>query len=124
LFEKYVGRRQADFCEELYLSLEDVRSLIAEGMYVGSHTYNHYWLSSLGIDFQEQEIDRSLAFLEHVGAPVDRWIMCYPYGDYNADTLWLLQRRNCVAGLTTKTGRAVLAKPFELRRFDTNDFPQ
>ncbi|SVC10418.1 uncharacterized protein METZ01_LOCUS263272, partial [marine metagenome] len=41
LFIKFVRvTSENDFCKELYMSEADIKKLISEGMYVGSHTYN------------------------------------------------------------------------------------
>ena len=126
LFEKYVGETSSSFADKLYLSIDDVKKLVNAGMYVGSHGYKHTWLSTNDIQEQTNEIDLSLDFLESVGAATENWIMCYPYGDYNQDTLSILRSRKCAIGLTTKVGVAELdsSRVLELSRFDTNDFPQ
>jgi len=126
LFEKYVGETSSSFADKLYLSIDDVKKLVNSGMYVGNHGYKHTWLSKGTIEEQENEIELSLEFLEAVGAPSDNWIMCYPYGDYNQDTLSTLRSKRCAIGLTTKVGFAELntSRLLELSRFDTNDFPQ
>ena len=126
LFEKHVGRSEREFCEELYMTADDLRELQSAGMYIGSHTYNHIWLDSLDRERQESEIRKSLEFLSSLGAPVRDWIMCYPYGGYNHDTIDILKAHDCIAGFTTKTGICHLdqTSPFEVNRFDTNDFPQ
>ena len=126
LFEKYVEKSEAEFSKELYMTAAEIEELVRSGMYVGSHTYHHFWLNAVAADTQEQEIDRSLQFLTNVGAPTRNWIMCYPYGAYNADTLEILQRKNCVIGFTTKVGSSSLDRQaaLEMNRFDTNDFPQ
>jgi len=126
LFEKYVGRAESEFCRDLYMSVEDLRTLSRNGMYVGNHSYSHCWMSHEDIGSQSIEISRSLEFLETIGAPIEDWIMCYPYGDYNAQTINILKRTGCAVGLTTKPGIANLDEEsaFELSRFDTNDFPQ
>ncbi len=126
LFVRYVNKTEETFCRELYMSLNEVKELISEGMYVGSHTYNHYWLNSIDKQDQEIEIDKSLEFLSSIGSRTADWIMCYPYGSYNADTLAILKEKNCIAGLTTKAGYANFKTEdvLELSRFDTNDFPQ
>lgn len=126
LFERYVNKTEEIFCKELYMSINEVKELISEGMYVGSHTYNHYWLNSIDKQDQEIEIDKSLGFLSSIGSKTTDWIMCYPYGSYNADTLTILKEKNCIAGLTTKAGHANFQTEdaLELSRFDTNDFPQ
>ena len=108
------------------MSIKDLEQLVSEGMYIGNHSYNHYWLNSVSYNKQYNEIKESLKFLEEIQAPNNNWIMCYPYGAYNKDTISILKKLNCIAGLTTKVGIANLTKNnlFELSRFDTNDFPQ
>lgn len=126
LFQRYVGHDLADFASELYMSIDEVRELVGSGMYVGSHGYQHIWLNKETKAKQSAEIDASLKFLTDIGAPTKDWIMCYPYGGYNADTLDILKARFCRLGLTTKVGIAELQETqlLELPRFDTNEFPQ
>jgi len=126
LFQIYVNRTELDFADELYLSIDETKTLIESGMYVGSHGYRHLWLDKETYESQLLEIDSSLKFLKDVGASTNNWIMCYPYGAYNDDTLSILKERNCAVGLTTKVGLANVSRDFslELPRFDTNDYPQ
>ena len=126
LFVKYVGMPEKDFADELYLSIEDIKELINSGMYVGSHGYKHVRLNKETVSSQRYEIDLSLKFLHEVGARNNDWIMCYPYGAYNQDTLDLLKDHNCAVGLTADGGKAAVTKKgaLELPRYDTNDFPQ
>jgi peptidoglycan/xylan/chitin deacetylase (PgdA/CDA1 family) len=126
LFKKYLGKTQIDFSEELYLSLSDTKELVNNGMYVGSHGCRHVWLDKESKSVQLDEINMSLKFLEKVGARTNNWIMCYPYGAYNEDTLNILKSKNCAIGLSTNVGFANMCKSkmLELSRFDTNDFPQ
>ncbi len=54
-----------DFAEYLkkyrpYLTSEDITSLISQGFFIGSHTYNHPWLSELHEDQQLAEIHSSM----------------------------------------------------------------
>lgn len=94
-------------------------------MYVGSHTYNHVHLNTLNYEEQEIEIDKSLSFLNEIGATTKNWIMCYPYGSYDEKTISILKKKNCIYALTTEPGIANLKeKPFELARRDTINFPQ
>ena len=126
LFRTYVNRTELDFADELYLSFDEIKKLINSGMYVGSHGYRHLWLDKESYNSQYSEIDSSLKFLKDVGASTNNWIMCYPYGAYNKNTLRILTERNCAVGLTTKVGIAEVKRDFslELSRFDTNDYPQ
>lgn len=125
LFSRYVSEGEADFAKTLYMSPGEVTELIEGGMYVGSHGHQHVWLNKQTREQQEKEIDSSLDFLRSVHAPTHDWIMCYPYGGYNQDTLDILRSRDCLIGLTTRVGRAEVSGDgtLELARFDTNDFP-
>jgi peptidoglycan/xylan/chitin deacetylase (PgdA/CDA1 family) len=126
LFHEYVGISTASFSNELYMSIDEVQSLVKSGMYVGSHGSMHYWLDKISSAEQEKDIKQSLNFLEHVGAATRDWVMCYPYGAYNEATLSLLHKYNASIGITTEVRVANLKgdNPFELPRLDTNDFPQ
>jgi peptidoglycan/xylan/chitin deacetylase (PgdA/CDA1 family) len=125
LFSEFVGLSPTAFANELYMSEDQVKMLTRSGMYVGSHGNGHYWLDSLARAAQEEEVDLALAFLERVGAPTDRWVMCYPYGAYNSNLLDILGDRNCTVGITTKSdvARIGVDPPLELPRVDTNELP-
>jgi len=126
LFQKYVKRDMVNVADDLYMTENEIRKLLESGMYVGNHTYSHKWLNRIPRVAQESEIDLSLEFLTLIGAPTKEWIMCYPYGGYNLDTLDILKERNCMVGLTTKPGVASISSQnrLELARYDTNDLPQ
>ena len=125
-FKKYIGIKTEKFSKELYMSFGDTKKLVHNGMYVGGHGYNHLWMNEENRKSQETEIELTLEFLKNVGAPIKKWIMCYPFGAYNSETLSLLKEKNCSAGLTVKLGvnQLNLNNLFELLRFDTNDFPK
>jgi len=126
LFRKYVGVSVEDFSRELYMNIDEVRELTHEGMYVGSHGSMHYWLDKLSPKAQEKDIRDSLAFLEHIGAPTNNWVMCYPYGSYNNTTLSLMAKYQASVGITTEVRVADMScdNHLTLPRLDTNDFPQ
>lgn len=126
LFRKYVTNDEAAFSQELYMSLDQIAHLQRYSMYIGSHGYAHYWLSSMTEDEQRKEIDLSLQFLKSIGSSTERWIMCYPYGAYNESLLSLLEDRGCVVGLTTNVSIADLEidNRYTLPRIDTNDLPK
>ena len=126
LFFEYVGKSNEEFSNELYMSLQEIKKLVNEGMHVGSHGTGHYWLNKISKEEQEYDITNSLTFLEEVGALTNDWVMCYPYGGYNTDTLSIIDKLGAAAGVTTEVQKANLSKdnPLLLPRFDTNDFPQ
>jgi hypothetical protein len=125
LFERYVGRSEKEFALELYLSEMEIKEMIKSNMYFGSHGHNHPWLNSLPKSLQHDEIKKGLDFLNYIGAPTKDWVMNYPYGAYNSDTLEILKEKNCLIGLTMKMAVAELKSDqfLELPRFRTNDFP-
>lgn len=126
LFGRFVTTDEASFSRELYMTPDQIGMLQRHGMYVGSHGYDHFWLNTLPIQEQEQEIDQSLAFLKSLGVDIQRWIMSYPYGAYNDSLLSVLTSRNCIVGLTTDVGLVRLDEhnPLILPRLDTNDLPK
>ncbi|GEA06024.1 polysaccharide deacetylase [Alteromonas sp. KUL42] len=126
LFKDIIGIKLEEFSKELYMTVEEVKVLIEHGMYVGSHGSMHYWLDRKSAEEQEKEIQHSLEFLNGVGASLKDWVMCYPYGAYNHDTLSLLRKYKASIGITTKVRVANLKidNPLELPRLDTNDLPQ
>jgi hypothetical protein len=126
LFEAYVSTDPKGFADDLYMSFDEVKSMVDSGMYVGSHSMGHHWLDKLSRREQSAEIARSVDFLNTVGAPTQDWIMCYPFGAYNDDTLAVLSEQDGAVGLTTRPAAALLDSDdiLELPRYDTNDFPQ
>ena len=123
LFEKYVGMFEASFSRELYMSLEQIKTMKRFGMHIGSHGFDHYWLNSLSKEKQELEIIKSIDFIKEIGGDEKNWTMCYPYGEYNKDTLTLLKEYKCKLALTTNFDIADISieDRFSLSRLDTND---
>jgi hypothetical protein len=126
LFKKYVSSDVRDFADGFYLSEADCREMLAGQMYFGSHGFRHVWFNKKTRAEQEEEVDLSLLFLSRIGAATEDWIMCYPYGGFNDDTLDVMRHKKCGAGLTTKIGVVDMnaCDRLQLSRFDTNDFPQ
>lgn len=129
LFVKTVGIEESAFSRELYLSMDQIKCMVDCGMHIGSHGYDHYWLSSLTKEKQEFEIAKSIEFIGSVGGDPKNWTICYPYGDYNQDTIDLLKQHGCKMGLCTEVGIASFDDGisdiiFKLPRLDVNDLPK
>jgi peptidoglycan/xylan/chitin deacetylase (PgdA/CDA1 family) len=125
LFKKYLNISTSEFAKKLYMNKNDLNKLLESEMYIGSHSYNHYWLNTLNYQNQKKDIEKSLNFLKEIGAPIKNWIMCYPYGSFDDNTISILKEKNCSYAFTTIPGIANLDKDrFKLPRKDTNDFPQ
>ena len=126
LFDKYVGLNPSDFANELYLSTEDIKILIKNGMHIGNHGFQHTHMGESSFSEQNEEILLSLEYMKKFDLNFEDWIMCYPHGSYNNDSLEILKNNKCLIGLTTNSGLATLDKTklLELKRFDCNSFPQ
>jgi peptidoglycan/xylan/chitin deacetylase (PgdA/CDA1 family) len=126
LFKNFVGIPEEAFSRELYMNVDQIKTMHRHGMFVGSHGYDHVWLATLSKQAKEIEIDQSLEFLEHIGVNLDQWAMCYPYGNYDSELEGILGSRNCKIGLTTEVAIANLDPKlrFRLPRLDTNDLPK
>ena len=124
LFKKYVTKDERSFSKELYMNINQIRYMVENGMHIGSHGYNHYWLNKLNKDKQRDELVKSIKFLKTVNSPIKNWVMCYPYGAYNKSLIEILKEKGCALGFTTKVDFAYLSpkNAFTLSRFDTNDF--
>lgn len=126
LFTRFISSDEAAFSRELYMTVDQLRCMARNGMYIGSHGYNHYWLDTLPSQEQEKEIDQSLKFLKKTGSDLNKWVMCYPYSGYNDLLIKILKKKGCAMAFTTNVGIATLNKTnaFTIERFDTNDFPK
>ena len=126
LFEKIVGFNDNSFIRELYMDIEQIKCMKRNGMHIGSHGYDHYWLGSLTRKNQKNEIEKSLAFLKKIGCDTKKWTMSYPYGDFNDSTIELLTEYSCKLAFTTKANIADIqnCNKYTLPRLDTNDIPK
>ncbi len=124
LFKKYVGLCESDFSRELYMNRDQIRCLKENGMFIGLHGYDHYWLGNLGREEMERDMEKALGVMDEF-IDRDRWVMNYPYGNYNEDVLKYIAGRGCRMGLTTQVRAADLERddPYRLPRLDCNDFP-
>tara|TARA_B100000579_G_C22808780_1_gene844042 strand:- start:723 stop:1709 length:987 start_codon:yes stop_codon:yes gene_type:complete len=126
LFYKFVSKDVKSFSKEIYVTTGNLTRMIEEGMHVGSHGYSHKWLDSLSLSEQEYEIDKSLSFLRNLGVDMENWVISYPYGGFNNETISVIESRDCKLAFTTQVDFTNLAlkNRFMLERFDTNDFPK
>lgn len=124
LFEKYVGVTEEQLAYELYMTPEQIRTLKQQGMYIGIHGYDHYWLGNLSGDQMREDILKALDTMDEF---IDRkeWVMNYPYGNFNHDVLDFIQVNGACIGLTTEVRIADLDRDpaLALPRLDCNDFP-
>lgn len=124
LFEKYVGVREEQLAYELYMTKDQIRTMKNKGMFIGIHGYDHYWLGNLSKEKMQQDIQKALEVMDGF---VDRkrWVMNYPYGNYNRDVMEYIRNQGACLGLTTEVRAADISREsvLELPRLDCNDFP-
>jgi peptidoglycan/xylan/chitin deacetylase (PgdA/CDA1 family) len=124
LFREFIPVSEQAFSKELYMNMAQVKLMKKYGMYFGIHGYDHYWLGLLDAASMKKDIAMALDVFDEV---IDRnnWVMCYPYGSYNDETLEYLKKTKCSFGFTTEVAVAQLPgdRCLELPRLDTNDFP-
>lgn len=123
LFAKYVGLIESNFARELYMNSDQIKCLRDNGMFIGLHGYDHYWLGNLSTEQMKQDIDKALAVM----APfidTNAWVMNYPYGSYSREVIDYIKEKKCVLGLTTIVDKADLSEEnrYTLQRLDCNDF--
>lgn len=126
LFERYVGMGQAAFCEELYMTKNQLVHMASDGMHIGSHGYNHYWWNKLDAESLDGEIDKSLEFLKSINKNIDNWTACYPYGSSNDSVADVLRQKGCKLAFTTvvDVANTESSQPLLIPRLDTNDIPK
>jgi len=126
LIQKYFTNDILDEIQNLYLSIEQIKIMISHGMHIGNHGYDHNWLGTLNKDEQENDIKKSLELFEEIKLPVKDWIMCYPYGSYDRNTIKIIKKYQAAIGLTTIPRKVNIRNDnvYELPRLDTNDFPK
>jgi hypothetical protein len=124
LFKEFIPISEKAFAKELYMSMDQVKLMKKNGMYFGIHGYDHYWLGLLNAQDMKRDITMALEVFNEV-IDINNWVMCYPYGSYNVETLKFCKELKCLFGFTTEVAVASIPanKPLELPRLDTNDFP-
>ena len=124
-FRRFVSRDEPGFAEELYMGAAELRTMRANGMHIGLHGDKHVWLGKMSRDDQEAEITGSFRVLELLGSPRRNFSFCFPYGNYNRDTLSVLGDLGCALALTTRSAVAQTSDPrLEIPRIDTNHLPR
>ena len=125
LFAQYVTDDESAFSRELYMSEDQLKCMQRNGMIIGSHGYDHFWLGSLSKEEQLSELTQSVNFLKGLGVDMNTLSIGYPYGSHNEDTLDIARGFGFKLGFTTKVNVAnTQDDSLTIPRLDTNDFPK
>ncbi len=123
LFEQAVGMEESKFAKELYMNYDQIKCMKLNGMHIGLHGYDHYWLGNLERSKMEQDVRKSKEVLGDFLD--DQWTIAYPYGSYNEEVLECMQTIGCAAGFSTEVRKVSIMSDnrYAIPRLDTNDFP-
>ncbi len=99
-----------------YLTSDQVREMVQDGLEIASHTLSHPDLRDLDETRLQAELAGSKAFLEErFGVTVASF--CYPSGRFSDDTVSAVRDAGYRFAVTTRNGEADFASPEELNRY-------
>lgn len=126
LLQEWVTTDERALTEEYYCSADNLREMIAGGMYIGPHSVHHHWMNHLPRDRMESETRQSLDFMRELGAPDKDWVACYPYGGISDELVDVCVEHGAHCGFTVAGGVADLREHDKmwLPRVDTDDLPK
>ncbi len=124
LFDKHVGISENQFARELYMNFDQIQCMNDNGMFIGLHGYDHYWLANLPKEKMEEDINKALKAMSGI-VNENKWILNYPYGSWNDNVINYIKQKGCKLSMTTEVRVADtdLDNRFLLPRLDTNDYP-
>jgi len=96
-----------------YLSVEEIKEMMAGGISFGAHTATHPHLTQISLDEAEKEIKKSKEYIGKTGP------FCYPYGDYNEKVKEIVKKLGFNCAFTVKPGINYRGQDlFEIKRID------
>jgi Polysaccharide deacetylase len=130
LFRRHVAVEERTFSRELYMDASHLRCLLSNGMEVGGHGDVHERIGLLSTERQCEELSATRQFLHSIDSGITRdWIMCFPFGNFSAESLEIAAQFGCAAALSVNVDLVHLPIPRDdirapvLDRLDTNDLP-
>ena len=116
-FNRYAHLRERDM-----LDWQEINEMLENGISFGAHTVSHPHLPKLSYDEQKREILQSYTCVnEHVPSHKRLSTFCYPYGEYNSDTLKIVQNAGLKCALSVVQGVNTPQTPLhELKRIEVS----
>lgn len=122
LFKKFIGIKESAFSRELYMNEQQLKVLLRNGMHIGGHGHDHYWMDKLSVEKQKKEVELTTSFLDFIGVNKAYYSYCYPFGAFNDITVNILKAENYKCAFTTIVDKIKkTTNPFLIPRLDTND---
>lgn len=124
LFCEFVTVQESAFVNELYMNIDQIRTMKRHGMIFGIHGYDHYWMNRLSEEALKNDLTQALEVFDGIVDPAN-WTNCYPYGSCTSDVIRISKELGATSGLCTRVARYQPGQDsiFEIPRVDTNDFP-
>lgn len=107
----------SEIIEHLWMSEDELKDISTQGHLVGLHSYSHpTQMSKLSYQEQYKQYKKNL---EHLNAVVGEVVsMSHPCGDYNQDTLKVLDELGIRIGFRSSLSEATIKGKFEVPRDD------
>lgn len=123
ILKNRVGVSEEVLARELYINYDQLKCLKRNGMFIGLHGYDHYWLNNLTETKMKEDINKALQCMYEF-IDIKSWVMNYPYGSYSDTVVDYISKIGCKLGLSTNVAIADMSNNrYVLPRLDTNDFP-
>lgn len=124
LFHKIVTSQEEAFVEELYMNMDQIRTMRRHGMVFAIHGYDHYWMNRLLEQKLRNDLTQALDVFDGVIDP-HNWTNCYPYGSCDDNVIRISKELGATSGLGVRVAAYHPERDslFEIPRLDTNDFP-
>jgi len=125
LFQEYVEIPENILAQELYMNIQQLKTMVKNEMTIGGHSYSHPWLDKMAETAVRQEIKQMIDFLKKVYPPLpSRLFFVPPYNSKNNNFLKILREFGFEIGFTNDIGLATLNdNSLLLPRLDTNHLP-
>lgn len=124
LFKEFVTDYEAAFVDELYMNMDQIKTMKRHGMEFALHGYDHYWMNHLPEENLIKDISDALDVFDGI-IDTHNWCCCYPYGSYSDDVVRVAKCLGATSGLSTDVAVYHPKEDdiYKIPRFDTNDFP-
>jgi len=107
----------SEIIKDLWMSEEDLKEIAKQGHLVGLHSYSHpTQMSKLSYQEQYKQYKKNLEHLNDVVGEVV--CMSHPCGDYNDDTLKILNEMGIRIGFRSSVSETMIKGKFEIPRDD------
>lgn len=120
LFRKFVDSDERHFVSDFYLTLDEIRDMINNGMQIGGHGFHSVNARNETEKIQISEIEKTHQYLRDVVFNGDEFdfYYSYPNGGYTNYSTACLSRLNCKAAFTTIKKKFLGNDMLEIPRFD------